>query len=356
MKSTFTKVAVIAPLTLAVGLAFAAGREPAPKDKPKEHKPITVTAVAASAAPKLDGDASDAIWKTAPVTKLSAVKGCNFKDGKGATSATVQVAYDKENLYMLIAYDDPNESVRRSPYQKQADGSWQKLKDPDDKGGDNCVYYEDKIGVQWNLSVIGFEKFGCAISCHGGEPGKPYGNKYNEEAGELSDLWHMKWVRTGNIGQIDDGYVDHTRFDPEKEKNAGRKTDPKTGGGYEDIKLVNGKPEFMNKDGKPASKGGTYWLKADDKVAFDDSKFKAGDEIASIMIAPFAGDRGDVKVAGKWVKGKWAMEIQRKLVTGSKFDVQFDDMKKAYYFGIALFDNAQVRHAMVEEPLVLQFK
>ncbi|MBL8492140.1 MAG: hypothetical protein JNM82_15265 [Rhodocyclaceae bacterium] len=354
MKSSHKKIAIVTPVALAVGLAFAAGREPAPKDKPKEHKPIAVTAVMAAAAPTIDGDAKDAVWKTAPATKLAAVKGCNFKDGK--TSATVQVAYDKDNIYMLISYDDPTLSERRSPYQKQQDGTWTKLKDPDDKGGDNCVYYEDKIGVQWNLSVVGYEKFGCAISCHGGEPGKPYGNKYNEEAGELTDLWHMKWVRTGNIGQIDDGYVDHTRFDPQKEKNAGRKTDPKTGGGYEDVNLVNGKPEFMSKDGKPANKGGTYWLKAEDKVPFDDARFKAGDEVASIVIAPFTGDRGDIKFAGKWAKGKWTMEIQRKLVTGSKFDVNFDDLKKAYYFGIALFDNAQVRHAVVEEPLVLQFK
>ncbi|MDP2825704.1 MAG: ethylbenzene dehydrogenase-related protein [Sulfuritalea sp.] len=355
MKRTILSVAVLASLALAANVAGAA-KEPAPKEKPKEMKPITVTAVMAAAAPGIDGSASDAIWKTAPVTKLKAVKGANFN--KGATSATLQVAYDKENLYMLITYDDPTLSERRSPYQKQADGSWQKLKDPEDKGGDNDVYYEDKIGVQWNIgnSVLGFDKFGCQISCHGGEPGKPYGNKYNEEAGELADLWHMKWVRTGHYGQIDDGYVDHTRFDAEKAKTAGRKGDAKTGGGYDDNKLVNGKPEFMNKDAKPANKGGTYWLKAEDKVAFDDAKFKTGDEVASIMVAPFVGDRGDVKFGGKWAKGKWTMEISRKLVTGSKTDVNFDDLKKSYGFGIALFDNAQVRHAYVEEPLVLQFK
>jgi len=356
MKRTLAKIAVIAPLTLAVSLAFGAGREPAPKEKPKEHKPIVVTAVMASAAPTLDGDAKDAVWKSAPATKLAAVKGCNFKDGK--TSATLQVAYDKENIYLLLTYDDPTFSERRSPYQKQKDGSWQKLKDPDDKGGDNCVYYEDKIGILWNIknSIVGFDKFGCQIGCHGGEPGKPYGNKYLEESGELGDLWHLKWVRTGHLGQVDDGYLDHTRFDPEKAKSAGRKTDPKTGGGYEDVKLVNGKPEFMNKSAKPANKGGTYWLDAADKVAFDDAKFKEGDEVASIITEPFAGDRGDVKFKGKWVKGKWTMEIQRKLVTGSQFDVQFDDLKKTYGFGVAMFDNAQVRHAYVEEPLVLQFK
>lgn len=355
MKRNALTLAVLATLALSANLVSAA-KEPAPKDKPKEMKPITVTAVMAATAPTIDGDAKDAIWKTAPVVKLNAVKGANFKGGK--TNATLQVAYDKENLYMLLSYDDPTLSVRRSPYQKQKDGSWTMLKDPEDKGGDNDVYYEDKWAMLWNInnSILGFEKFGCAISCHGGEPGKPYGNKYTEEAGELGDIWHMKWVRTGHLGQADDSYLDHTRYDAAKEKNAGRKLDPKTGGGYEDVKLVNGKPEFMNKDGKPANKGGTYWIKAEDKVAFDDSKFKAGDEVASIVVAPFTGDRGEVKIAGKWANGKWTYEITRKLVTGSKFDVNFDDLKKSYGFGVALFDNAQVRHAMVEEPLVLQFK
>lgn len=352
-----TTIAVAVSLALSTSLALAA-KEPAPKDKPKEHKPIVVTAVMAAAAPAIDGDAKDAVWKNAPAVKLNSVKGANFKDGKGKTSATLQVAYDKENIYLLLSYDDPTLSVRRAPYQKQKDGSWVMLKDPEDKGGDNDVYYEDKIGVLWNInnSIIGFDKFGCQIGCHGGEPGKPYGNKYLEEAGELGDLWHMKWVRGGFLGQIDDGYLDHTRFDPEKAKSAGRKTDPKTAGGYDDIKLVNGKPEFMSKDAKPANKGGTYWVKAEDKVPFDDSKFKPGDEVSSILVAPFVGDRGDIKFSGKWVKGKWTMEISRKLVTGSKFDVQFDDLKKSYGFGLAIFDNAQVRHSYVEEPLVLQFK
>ena len=32
---------------------------------------------------------------------------------------------------------------------KQADGSWKKLKDPADKGGDDNVYYEDKWAMLW---------------------------------------------------------------------------------------------------------------------------------------------------------------------------------------------------------------
>ena len=71
---------------------------------------------------------------------------------------------------------------------------------------------------------------------------------------------------------------------------------------------------------------------------------------------PMSFFKTKLKFSGKWAKGKWTMEISRKLVTGSKTDVNFDDLKKSYGFGVAMFDNAQVRHAYVEEPLVLQFK
>lgn len=42
----------------------------------------------------------------------------------------------------------------------------------------------------------------------------------------------------------------------------------------------------------------------------------------------------------------WTMEIARKLVTGSRYDVQFNDLKKTYPFGVAVFNNAQVRHCL----------
>ena len=348
------------PLALAIVTALAgASMATQAQEKPKSFKAVDVVATKAASAPKLDGMADDAIWKSAPAVKFTAVKGANFKDNKGETQGTVQVVYVGDMLYMLVTYDDPTLSVRRSPFQKQADGSWKKLSDPNDKGGDNNIYYEDKMAVIWNIdnSIFGFnERFSCQAACHAGEPGKPYGNKYTTEEGEIGDIWHLKYVRGGFLGQIDDQYVDHTRHDPAKSPDAGRKSDPKTGGGYEDIKLVNGKPEFMNKDAKPANKGGTYWLKPEDKVAFDDSKFKAGDEVASILVAPFTGDRGDIATSARWANGKWTVEIARKLVTGSKFDVNFNDLTKAYGFGIAFFDNAQVRHAYIQEPLLLKFK
>jgi Ethylbenzene dehydrogenase len=314
-----------------------------------------VVAAKVAKAPDLAAGAADPAWAQVKAVTVALAGGANFKDGK--TTATIKAVYSGDMFYMLVQYDDPTESRRRFPYQKQADGSWKKLRDPKDKGGDDNVYYEDKIALIWNIgnSIKNFGQMGCMAACHMGEAGKPYGNKYTATEGELGDIWHLKSIRTGYIGQVDDQYLDHTRYDKDKSPEAGRKSDAKTGGGYTDIKLVNGKPEFMHKSGTPVNKGGTYYLKEEDKVPFDDSKFQTGDEVASILVAPFAGDRGDIAAAIKWNNGKWTAVISRKLVTGSKTDVQFDNLDRTYEFGLAAFDNAQVRHAVHFGALQLKF-
>jgi hypothetical protein len=68
---------------------------------------------------------------------------------KGESVVTLKAAYTADMLYMLIQYKDPTNSIRRMPYQKQADGSWKKLGDPNDKGGDDNLYYEDKWAMLW---------------------------------------------------------------------------------------------------------------------------------------------------------------------------------------------------------------
>ena len=312
----------------------------------------TLVVAKAGTAPVLDGNANDAAWAAAQPLTVKASGGSNFKNGE--TTATLKAVTVGDMIYFLIQYDDLTQSVQRGPFQKQADGTWKKLKDPNDKGGDDNVYYEDKWAMIWNIddSIAGFNQNGCAVLCHVGE-GKPFGNKYTAKEGEVGDMWHLKSMRNGVFGQVDDQYVDHTRYDKDKSPNAGRKGDP-GGPDYKAFDLVSGKPEFMNKDGKPANAGGTYYVKDGDQVPFDDSKFKAGDVAASYIVYKLQGDRGDIQVAYKWDNGKWTYEVARKLKTGSKFDVQFEP-GKTYYFGFAAFDNAQVRHAMGSDVLKLQF-
>jgi hypothetical protein len=204
-------------------------------------------------------------------------------------------------------------------------------------------------------SIKAFDKEGCAAMCHL-DQGKPYGNKYTAKEGEIGDIWHMKGQRTAPNGFVDDQYVDHTRYDPKASPNAGRKSDPGTSTGeYNGFPLVNGKPQFMSREAKAANAGGTYYIKRGDEVPFDDSMFKPGDEVASFIINPLQGDRADVRVNAAWKDGMHTSVVARKLVTGSKFDVQFSDLGARYGFGFAAFDNAQVRHATSDDPLYLVF-
>ena len=315
----------------------------------------TVTALKVPTLPDLQAGAADPTWAKAQALSVPLAGGTNLKDGK--TTATIRRFMPGTCSTCWCSTTTRPNGASRSPYQKQPDGSWKKVSDPDDKGGDNNKFYEDKFALIWNIdnSIKGFSQMGCMAACHMGEPGKPYGNKYTASKGELGDIWHMKLIRTGYIGQVDDQYLDHTRYDKDKALEAGRKATRSTGGGYTDIKLVNGKPEFMHKNGTPANKGGTYYLEGGGQSPFDDSKFKPGDEVASIVVAPFTGDRGDIAATIKWNNGKWTAVISRKLVTSSKTDVQFDNLDGDYEFGFAAFDNAQVRHAFHVGALKLKF-
>ena len=67
------------------------------------------------------------------------------------------------------------------------------------------------------------------------------------------------------------------------------------------------------------------------------------------------GDRGDISASIRWAKGKWTAVLSRKLVTEGKYDVQFSNLGDSYEFGVAAFDNAQVRHAFHTGALKLAF-
>ena len=75
-----------------------------------------------------------------------------------------------------------------------------------------------------------------------------------------------------------------------------------------------------------------------------------------IVVAPFTGDRGDIAAMIAWKDGVRTIVFWRKLVTGSEHDVQFSDLRKEYAFVVAVFDNAQVRHAFTPGVLKLTFE
>jgi hypothetical protein len=264
--------------------------------------------------------------------------------------------YDAEYIYLLLQYNDPTESLARFPWVKQQDGSWKQMMNKDSTGHDN-TYYEDKVGIFWNINTKDFSNEGCMISCHMDIDGDTSpGRKFTNNPGETIDMWHVKNVRTSPLGQVDDQYMDNTS-DGKTNKGFGRKGDVKTGGGYSNnVNKDKTGPAYMN---FPPSEDAKYYVLPSLKTPFVDI-FKPGDVVPGIIIDAFQGPRADIEMRGKWDKGVWTVEIRRKLVTtGEKAemqDVQFSDLKKTYYFGISVFDNSQINHLYHDDVLALQFK
>ncbi len=298
----------------------------------------TLTSVKVAAAPVIDGT-PEAIWDQATAMTVNVAGGANT----GAHTVTLKSVYTDDSVYFLASWNDPTESLRRMPWQKQADGTWKQLKTPNAKEGGENTFYEDKFAQIWNINIPTFEASGCFATCHVGENSdvKDFGNKYAPNPGEMADIWHAKLVRTNPSGYVDDQYLDSTRYNKTTAADAGRHSDPGTPGPYSDnINAAKTAPNYTSAD-QPAP---PYWIVDSEKQPFKDT-YKTNDEIAGIIVRPPTGDRADIKGKAVYADGKWTMEYGRKLTTGSQYDVQFSDMKKEYSFGTAIFDNAQVRHS-----------
>lgn len=280
----------------------------------------------------------------------------NGYEGMTETKVTMKAMHDADNVYFLITYKDPTKSLERFPWVKQKDGSWKKFSSKDSTGHEN-TYYEDKFAVFWDINTKGFAADGCMIACHLDLPGdKSAGRKFTENEGETIDMWHSKGVRSMPLGMFDDQYVDSVQ-DPKKNKNWGRHGDSKKGGGYyNNDNKDKSEPAFMNLGG---TEGDKYFVIPSKAVPFVDT-FKPGDVVPGIVITPFSGSRGDILSRGNWDNGVWTLEVQRSLMTtgdnAETQDVQFKDLKVAYPFGIAVFDNSQINHLYHEGVLELKFK
>lgn len=311
-----------------------------------------LVSVPVTEAPVLDGVADDAAWAEALVLEIEVAEGVN----DAPDFIELKSVYTEDMVYFVVTWTDPTESYMRSPWVKQEDGTWLKLSDPGDKGGDNNLYYEDKLAFIWSIndSIVDFAEKGCGGACHEGQNSefKPYGNKYTDGEGQLGDIWHWKSVR--NVNQIDDQYLDWTEYSAET-PGAGRHSDPKDSGGYynneSEDKTV---PGWMGPVGFPVD-GAPGFLLESEIVPFDDSLFVAGDMIPGVVVSPIVGDRGDITAAWQWVDGVWTIEFSRALDTGSEFDVQFTELGHTYFFGVAVFENAQVRHAYQDDVTMFVF-
>jgi hypothetical protein len=336
--------------------------------------------VKAANAPSIDGKADD--WGCLPsfekelnanivYTPQGSPKEPSYP-GLTTTKVSIKSVYTATDVYFLAQWKDPTRSLVRLPWEKQSDGKWTQLANKDSSKHEN-TYYEDKFALQWNINQPEFATQGCMANCHlisdkanANYPGK----KYNNAPGQLTDLWHWKSVRTEPNGQLDDGNVVYQ--DPSGMSLNGRVPDALTAGGYKDNNYAGygascagdptgalGVPCFMGPNGSETAINGTYHIFDSQKQTFLD-KFVKGDRIAGIITSAFVGSRGDVATKASYDTGTttWTLEMKRSLVTaaGVAEDVQFDDLKKTYHFGVAVFDNTQINHAVHAGVVAFTFR
>jgi len=321
----------------------------------------TLDNVKTNASITIDG-VVDPAWASAPVLKVNINKipyqPNNGYGGIKQTMYTIQSMRNQGEIYFLIRWGDPTESLNRFPWMRQADGSWQQLMNKDNTGHAN-TYYEDKMAILWNINLKTFKKKGCAAACHMAKNGmqksvadKAPGRKYTKP-GTTIDMWHWKSVRSNPVGQADDQYI-HDNINPKMNKNWGRSGDVKKGGGYRN-NAKNGQPAFVQHDLTNAAV-----VVLETKKVPIDSSWAQTERIPGIVTAPFTGSRGDLTAKGIWKDGMWTIEIRRPMVTtgnqSSIQDVQFSDLSKAYDFGVSIFDNSQINHVYHDGVLQMRFK
>ncbi|HJP17614.1 MAG TPA: ethylbenzene dehydrogenase-related protein [Nitrospinota bacterium] len=315
-------------------------------------EPINLESIKVDSAPKLDGDGSDSQWKNAKELKAYTDNG---------PKVFMKSVYTDQEIFLLIQFEDETESIR--PDQWVFDGEkWSILQEVRWAGEEPWEADNDMLGMHWPIgdSIEGFSEKGCKQICHAPEKeDKMYTNNPNEK----TDIWLWKSGITNPLGYADSYYLDNSVMSKEEEKdrlkriNLAHKGDDLGPGNLNYLRNEkNNLPEWMPN----GAVNGSLFLFKGNETPFDPSKFKKGDAIAGWVLARPKGSRGFINAKGKYNENdiKWVIELSRTLVTDDKeHDVQFDNLKKVYYFGLAIWDNEKLlRHTRIKEPVILSFK
>lgn len=399
-KSKYTWVA--ATFLLAIGYMQSCTKDDQVLDVPQSINSATdLVSVNVTTAPTIDGTI-DAIWDNIPKLEFSTavpeVTGDVFRGYTGNIIPSVKMrsAYDATNVYFLVEWTDPTQSVKRLPwYFDPSIKKWaQEIGAPTFSATGSITrpaFYEDKIAFLWNInnSVNGWSSATCYKSCHTGLPITDGSSRHSTNyATEKIDMWHWKSIRGGVNGsfQMHDQYQDNAYPN-------GRKGDPGV-----DI-YQNNTQNLVVTGSSPAvtvavpkyvvpSKTDYGWIMntevaagtakliiavdangvltlsdattIDPNVGTDYQRIGAGvgpKVIPGLTLNDgYTGSAGDISCKAIFTTGSgWAIEIKRALKTADAvYDVDFSSLEDQY-FGFAIFENSQIAHS-IKANLVLKFQ
>jgi len=347
-------------------------------------------------APTLDGTVDD-IWGTAQklvgtteVPVLAARGTYLNSDGEGTEEDlglfapysgekydfTMRAGVSGTDIYFLLEWDDAYDSKDRQSWYFDATAKlWKQehkyANTTDDK------FYEDKFAMLFPIGdVTGFNASTCYATCHENltlvNAKDKHTRHYLNVDGEKVDMWHWKRVRGTYMGQVDDQMM--TYDEPTGSDANGRHGDSTGEAGYannsQTLKITGTETE-VSVPLYVVPNGTDYnWISIDDfggtaKLiiavdaegvlsydggAIDPStggfeKGTGNKRIPSVTTKAFTLGRADISIAVNHTGTGWVCEFTRKLDTGDADDVVFD-VTEELAFGLAIFNNAAIAHAI----------
>jgi hypothetical protein len=335
--------------------------------------------------PVIDGETSDSIWQTIPPLSLLTESGDNFQ-GSGETTVSIRAAHDGVRVYFLFVWNDPTRSLKELPLRKIA-GAWQLLHNGFENG-DEHAYNEDKFSVLFttlDTVLAGDTTFHAGVQPLPDAPPTRSGRglHYTTSQGLIADVWEWKAVST-NVS----GYCDDDHFGPPAPATpaqiaglapyrGGFAADPgranyesnfglTQAGNYAEgvvprrlpasldvMKAALGRVDLDPDHGE--SEAARWFMTEEDSVPYSperDRLIPDGTVMPGVFISgEYSGDRADVRCAARWAAGRWALEVTRRLDTGSPYDLP---IKTGTFMRVAAFDHAQIRHTRHVRPIRLE--
>jgi Ethylbenzene dehydrogenase/Prokaryotic cytochrome b561 len=334
-------------------------------------------------APTLDGDTSDRAWRAAIPFFVTTNGGGNF-EARGETRIEIRAVHDGTWAYFLFIWEDPTRSLKHFPLLKES-GGWRILNNALESG-DESDFHEDKFSVLLttaDLTLAGDRTFHASPHPFPGAPATTTGRGLHYSTAGYVDVWEWK-ATSGSTGWMDDAH-----FGPPLEPTpmqahhivpykGGFAPDPGganyadnfaieadvTGGARfvaplrlpKDVATTTAALGRVDLDPGHGDEDGSRWFMTEAESipysAVDDARIPMGTTIPGVIIAgEFVGDRADVRCMARWASGRWALEVARRLDTGSQYDVP---IKTGVFMRVAAFDHSQIRHTRHVRPIRLE--
>lgn len=391
---------VVTTLILFIGYGVSCTKDDQILDLPQPVNNSTdLISVKTGTPPSIDGTI-EAMWNNSPklqfTTAVPEVTGDVFRGYTGniIPSVTLRSAYDATNIYFLLEWTDPTQSLTRLPwYFDPVSQKWaQEIGAPTFSASGAIIrpaFYEDKVGFLWNInnSVSGWNTATCYKSCHTGLPASDGSSRhFTNTASEKIDMWHWKSVRGGVNGAF--------QFEDQNQINKypnGRQGDPGNdvyANNVQSLVITGSSPAVTVSVPKyviPAKSNYGWILTSeitagtaktitavsatgvltlsdgttiDPSVGTDYQRIGLGigaKSIPGLTINAYTGSRADISCKAVYTGSGWILEFTRALKTADNiYDVDFSSLADQY-FGIGIFENAQIAHS-IKPNLVLKFK